>query len=60
MRTATIEFTGSLVVYQDDDEWEGDDMTNSEAAGWVEHCLSRGGKHAGNFTAYGAGAEDDE
>ncbi|MGW6949027.1 hypothetical protein ACWGHD_19135 [Streptomyces xanthophaeus] len=53
MRQAVIEFTATLTVKEDGDEWEGGEMTDEEAAGWVAHCLARGDKHAWNYTGYG-------
>ncbi|WNI28615.1 hypothetical protein [Streptomyces sp. ITFR-6] len=49
-----IEFTATLVVKEDGDEYEGGELTLEDARGWVAHVLSRGDKHASNFTAYGA------
>ncbi|MFI6444683.1 hypothetical protein [Kitasatospora sp. NPDC050543] len=54
MRQATINFTASLVVNEDGDEWEGDDMSPSDLSSWVAHALARGDKHASGYTAYGA------
>ncbi|MEV6684416.1 hypothetical protein AB0N28_03570 [Streptomyces sp. NPDC051130] len=53
MRQAVIKFTASLVVKEDGDEWEGGDMSDDVAGGWVSHCLARGDKHAWNYTGYG-------
>ncbi|MEO3974413.1 hypothetical protein [Streptomyces sp. CAU 1734] len=52
MRRACIEFTAWLEVTEDGDEWEGGDMSNEDAAGWIAHALARGDKHASNYTAY--------
>jgi hypothetical protein len=68
LRQATIKFTGYLLINQDGEEWCGEDLTDDEACGWVSYCMSRGDKHAWNFTAYGAtttgvtyeDVEDDE
>ncbi|MFI2212996.1 hypothetical protein [Streptomyces sp. NPDC020141] len=53
MRHAYIEFTATLVVKEDGDEWEGGDMSDEEAAGWVAHALARGDKHAGTYKSFG-------
>lgn len=53
MRKAVIEFTATLEVLEDGDEWEGEPMKDREAAGWASFCLTRGDKHAWNYTAYG-------
>ncbi|MEU7039810.1 hypothetical protein AB0A77_01975 [Streptomyces varsoviensis] len=53
MRKATIEFSGTLVVYEDGDEWEGTEMTGDELRGWLGHAMARGDKHAGNYIFYG-------
>lgn len=52
-RTALITFTATLEVVEDGDEWEGGNMSAEDARGWVSHALSRGDKHAWNYTAYG-------
>jgi hypothetical protein len=52
MKKATIKFTATLVVHEDGDEWEGEEMSRDDASGWVDHALSRGDKHSGNFLAY--------
>ncbi|KPC89917.1 hypothetical protein ADL27_38550 [Streptomyces sp. NRRL F-6602] len=49
MKQAVIQFSGYLTVYPDGDEYEGGEMTIEDAHGWVEHAMSRGDKHAGNF-----------
>ncbi|MEU0860652.1 hypothetical protein ABZ352_35595 [Streptomyces griseofuscus] len=52
-RKAVIEFTGTLEVYPDDDEYEGGEMSARDATGWVWHALARGDKHAGNYSTSG-------
>ncbi|MFJ5103218.1 hypothetical protein [Streptomyces sp. NPDC088554] len=55
MRQAVITFSGTLTVYPDGDEYEGESMTLGEAHGWVAHAMARGDKHAGNYlTSAGA------
>lgn len=53
MKQAVIEFSGTLVVYPDGDEYEGGTMSDRDAQGWVWHALSRGDKHAGNYLTSG-------
>lgn len=53
MRKAVIEFTGTLTVYPDDDEYEGGEMSMEDARGWVWHALARGDKHASGFSSSG-------
>jgi hypothetical protein len=53
VRKAVIEFSATLEVKEDGDEWEGADMSDYTAQGWASYCLTRGDKHAWNFTAYG-------
>lgn len=53
MKQAVIEFTGTLVVYPDGDEYEGGEMSESDARGWVSHALRRGDKHAWNYSTSG-------
>jgi hypothetical protein len=53
VRKAHIPFSGTLTVYQDDDEYEGGEMSASDARGWVWHALARGDKHAGNYDTSG-------
>ncbi|MCY0926261.1 hypothetical protein OTB20_08580 [Streptomyces sp. H27-H1] len=53
MRKAVIEFTATLEVKEDGDEWEGGNLSPSNAQGWASACLERGDKHAWNYTAYG-------
>lgn len=53
-RQVVIEFTGTLTVYPDDDEYEGGEMTMTDARGWVWHALARGDKHAGTYATSGA------
>lgn len=68
MKKAYIEFSGTLLVEEDGDEWEGGEMSDQEARGWVGHAMARGDKHACNYTFYGASptsvtyedAEDEE
>ncbi|MFJ3248364.1 hypothetical protein [Streptomyces sp. NPDC086782] len=53
MKQAVIEFSGTLTVYPDGDEYEGGEMSERDARGWVSHALARGDKHAWNYTASG-------
>jgi hypothetical protein len=53
VKKAVIPFAGTIVVYPDGDEYEGGDMSSSDAQGWVWHALARGDKHASNFISYG-------
>lgn len=53
MKKAVIEFSGTLTVYPDGDEYEGGEMTENDARGWVWHALARGDKHAGNYDTSG-------
>ncbi|GGX26684.1 hypothetical protein [Streptomyces chryseus] len=53
MKKAVIEFSGTLEVKEDGDEWEGGEMSPDVASGWVSHALARGDKHAWNYTTYG-------
>lgn len=53
MKKAVIEFSGTLVVYPDGDEYEGGEMSDSQARDWVSHALARGDKHAWNYLTYG-------
>ncbi|WP_432157809.1 hypothetical protein [Streptomyces sp. bgisy153] len=52
-RKAHIPFSGTITVYQDDDEYEGGEISDRDAQGWVWHALARGDKHASNFTSSG-------
>ena len=54
MKQAVIEFTGTLTVYPDGDEFEGETMTLEQARGWVSHALARGDKHAWNYYSSGS------
>jgi hypothetical protein len=51
VKQAVIEFSGTLTVYPDGDEFEGGEMTLEQARGWVSHALARGDKHAWNYYA---------
>jgi hypothetical protein len=53
VKQAVIEFSGTLTVYPDGDEYEGGEMTERDARGWISHALSRGDKHAGNYLTSG-------
>ncbi|MCM2391754.1 hypothetical protein [Streptomyces albipurpureus] len=53
MKRATIEFTATLVVAEDGDEWEGGEMSTDDAYGWIQHALARGDKHASGYITYG-------
>ncbi|MFI9123836.1 hypothetical protein ACIGW0_31345 [Streptomyces bikiniensis] len=53
MKRAVIEFSATLEVDEDGDEYEGGELSPRDAEGWVAHCLARGDKHAWNYTAYG-------
>ncbi|MFE0326290.1 hypothetical protein ACFW08_05675 [Streptomyces sp. NPDC058960] len=53
MKQAVIEFSGTLVVYPDGDEYEGGELSDRDAQGWVWHALARGDKHAGNYLTSG-------
>ncbi|MEU1037650.1 hypothetical protein [Streptomyces sp. NPDC005907] len=52
-RKAHIPFSGTITVFQDDDEYEGGEISTSDAQGWIWHALARGDKHAGNFVSSG-------
>lgn len=52
MKRAVIEFSGTLTVYPDGDEYEGGGMSEREAANWVYFAMERGDKHAGSYTTY--------
>jgi len=52
-RKALIEFSGTLTVYEDGDEYEGGSLSESDAQGWLWHALARGDKHAGNYLTSG-------
>ncbi|WP_329168358.1 hypothetical protein OG709_30070 [Streptomyces sp. NBC_01267] len=55
MKKAVIEFSGTLTIYPDGDEYEGEGMSLEDARGWVWHAMERGDKHAGNYlTSAGA------
>ncbi|MFD7776623.1 hypothetical protein [Streptomyces sp. NPDC059753] len=54
MKRAVIEFTGTLTVYPDGDEYEGGELSMEDARGWVWHALARGDKHAGGYSTSGA------
>ncbi|MEV4037687.1 hypothetical protein [Streptomyces umbrinus] len=57
MKKAVIEFSGTLTVFPDGDEYEGGEMSLEDARGWVGHAMARGDKHAGNYmTSAGADA----
>ncbi|MGI5404174.1 hypothetical protein ACQEVG_32930 [Streptomyces sp. CA-135486] len=56
MKQAVIEFSGTLTVYPDGDEFDGQEMTLEQARGWVSHALAHGDKHAWNYYA-SAGAQ---
>lgn len=49
MKQAVIEFSGTLTVYPDGDEYEGGAMSERDARGWISHAMARGDKHAGNY-----------
>lgn len=49
MKKAVIEFSGTLVVCPDCEEYDGGEMSERDAQGWVWHALARGDKHAGNY-----------
>lgn len=49
MKKAVIEFSGTLTVYPDGDEYEGEGMSLEDARGWVQHATARGDKHAWNY-----------
>lgn len=51
-RKAHIPFSGTITVYQDDDEYEGGVISASGAQGWVWHAMARGDKQASNFLTY--------
>jgi hypothetical protein len=52
-RKAVITFSATLVVYPDEDEdYDGGEMTESDASGWVGFALARGDKHAGGYISY--------
>ncbi|MEW1551400.1 hypothetical protein [Streptomyces tsukubensis] len=53
MRQATIEFAGTLTVWEDGDEWDGSEMSEREASGWIAHALARGDKHAWKYSTHG-------
>ncbi|MFE5159107.1 hypothetical protein ACFRNT_11345 [Streptomyces sp. NPDC056697] len=53
MKQAVIKFSGTLTVYPDGDEYEGGEMSENDARGWVWHALARGDKHADNYTTSG-------
>ncbi|MFE5093265.1 hypothetical protein ACFRCI_23610 [Streptomyces sp. NPDC056638] len=53
MKKANIEFSGTLTVYPDGDEYEGGEMSDRDAQGWVWHALARGDKHAGTYSTSG-------
>lgn len=48
MKKAVIEFSGWLTVYPGD-EYEGEEMTDEEARGWISHAMARGDKHTGQY-----------
>ncbi|MFE7397998.1 hypothetical protein [Streptomyces sp. NPDC057557] len=50
MKKANIEFSGTLTVYPDGDEYEGGEMSDRDAQDWVWHALARGDKHAGTYS----------
>ncbi|MDH6625778.1 hypothetical protein M2271_003589 [Streptomyces sp. LBL] len=53
MKQAVIEFSGTFTIYPDGDEYEGGEMPDRDAYGWVSHALARGDKHAGNYLTSG-------
>ncbi|WP_406161060.1 hypothetical protein [Streptomyces canus] len=53
MKQAVIEFSGTLTVYPDGDEYEGGEMSVNDARGWVSHALARGDKHASGYDTSG-------
>ncbi|KUN16556.1 hypothetical protein AQJ23_45000 [Streptomyces antibioticus] len=53
MKKAVIEFSGTLTVYPDGDEYEGGEMSMEDARGWVWHALARGDKHASGYSSWG-------
>lgn len=53
MKKAVIEFTGTLVVYPDGDEYEGGEMSERDARRWLSAALTRGDKHAWQYVTTG-------
>jgi hypothetical protein len=53
VKQAVIEFHGYLTVFPDGDEYDGEEMPERDAQGWVWHALARGDKHAGNYMTSG-------
>ncbi|MEU7243370.1 hypothetical protein [Streptomyces sparsogenes] len=53
MKQAVIEFSGTLTVYPDGDEYEGGEMSERDADGWLSTALTRGDKHAWQYTTSG-------
>ncbi|MEU1200160.1 hypothetical protein ABZ446_28595 [Streptomyces sp. NPDC005813] len=54
MKQAVIEFTGTLVVRPDGDEYEGGEMTPDEVRRWIATALLRGDKHEWRYDASGS------
>jgi len=54
MKQAVIEFTGTLVVRPDGDEYEGGEMTPDEVRRWIGHALLRGDKHEWRYDTSGS------
>lgn len=54
MKKAIIEFSGTLTVEPDGDEYEGGEMSADDARGWLWHALARGDKHASYYSTSGA------
>jgi hypothetical protein len=50
VKQAVIEFSGTLTVYPDGDEYEGGEMSERDARGWISHALTCGDKHAWNYS----------
>jgi hypothetical protein len=53
VKQAVIEFSGTLTVYPDGDEYEGGEMSERDARGWISHALARGDKHASSYSTSG-------
>jgi hypothetical protein len=52
VKQAVIEFSGTLTVHPND-EYEGGEMSERDARGWISHALARGDKHASGYSTSG-------
>lgn len=49
MKQAVIEFTGHVTIYPDGDEYEGGELSATDAYFWLSGAMARGDKHASSY-----------